>query len=198
MANPDRSHSKKTLTHDDLDLLATHLLNKLVVRASQSIEPKPEPEPEPGVEDQKPVGFNCTHCGGFNAFPAEEIDPEYPYTRPPSPHQNPLLIPAATFPSYLTPGRARVAGHFPTRTRLVSPRPTSPDPLVQSFEGDELTGWYTVTAGLRLGVFTNWNRMSPFVTGIRGAIHKKYKSEKAAVAAWWSAKAVGGVSLLFQ
>ncbi|KAF8870852.1 hypothetical protein BD779DRAFT_1680795 [Infundibulicybe gibba] len=142
MANPDRSHSKKTLTHDDLDLLVTHLLNKLVVRASQSIEPKPEPEPEPSVEDQKPVGFNCTHCGRFNAFPAKEIDPEV------------LSI-------YLPP--------LPTSESPADPSRNIPQ-----------------------------NRMSPFVTGVRGAIHKKYKSEKAAVTAWWSAKAVGGVSLLFQ
>ncbi|SJL07021.1 uncharacterized protein ARMOST_10364 [Armillaria ostoyae] len=62
--------------------------------------------------------------------------------------------------------------------------------------GQSGESWYVVTAGREVGVFSNWEQVQPFVSGVPHACHKKYRSRAEADAAFETALAEGKVRVL--
>ncbi|PBK67756.1 hypothetical protein ARMSODRAFT_1020273 [Armillaria solidipes] len=54
--------------------------------------------------------------------------------------------------------------------------------------------FYVVTAGHEVGIFTNWEKVQPLVSGVAHACHKKYRSRADAEAAFADALAEGKMS----
>ncbi|KAF8869023.1 hypothetical protein BD779DRAFT_1480442 [Infundibulicybe gibba] len=55
-------------------------------------------------------------------------------------------------------------------------------------------GWYTVTVGRDVGIFTDWNYTSTLVNKVPGAVHKKYSTYAIACTVWLRAEARGSIS----
>ncbi|PBK80810.1 hypothetical protein ARMGADRAFT_1091818 [Armillaria gallica] len=62
--------------------------------------------------------------------------------------------------------------------------------------GQSSENWYVVTASREVGVFSNWEQVQPFISGIPHACHKKYRSCTEADTAFESALAEGKVQVL--
>ncbi|KAF8879145.1 hypothetical protein BD779DRAFT_1676542 [Infundibulicybe gibba] len=212
MANRNQTDLKKNLTRRDLEHLS-YILSTLDIA---------EPECDTN-EANPPRGFICIHCHKYNPPAAEDTDTEYPYTRPPSPSKPPLVLrqahatPRATKSYALRPAKSAVLAN-PMVSSPVHPiphatpesctpqnyAPTSgfsamgvPFTPVTPAPGFNLEGgWYTVTVGRDVGIFTDWNYTSTLVNKVPGAVHKKYSTYAIACTVWLRAEARGSISVV--
>ncbi|PIL33448.1 hypothetical protein GSI_04071 [Ganoderma sinense ZZ0214-1] len=56
--------------------------------------------------------------------------------------------------------------------------------------------WYVVTKGRRVGVWTSWTQMSPYVTGVQANCHQSFASREEALKRYCGAKERGLVAVI--
>ncbi|KAF8875847.1 hypothetical protein BD779DRAFT_1678059 [Infundibulicybe gibba] len=162
----------------------------------------------------------------YNPPVAEDADTEYPYTRPSTPLKPSLTLaprqghptPRAT-KSYYTPRPVKSA--VPANLVVSSPAHLIPHATPKSYTPQNYAptsgfstmgvpftpvtpapgfnlegGWYTVTVGRDVGIYTDWNYASTLVNKVPGAVHKKYSTYAVACTVWLRAEARGSISIV--
>ncbi|KAF5326560.1 hypothetical protein D9611_000752 [Ephemerocybe angulata] len=102
-----------------------------------------------------------------------------PSNAPPAPAM-PLEVPAPTAP---IPGLHSLGPNVPV-----------PAPQVAVYTANDCERYYTVTRGIRVGVFGDWMNTSPFVTGVPAASYTRHRTLLAAYEAYVKAFGRGFVT----
>ncbi|KAJ2913843.1 hypothetical protein MD484_g6554, partial [Candolleomyces efflorescens] len=153
-----------------------------------------------GTVAAAPLGLASS--GGCSAGPSASVDPSS------SAAANAVAGPssgAGTFgaipsgPSGTPAGAGAVSFNPPAPVVPISgihPLPAGtpiPTPDQAVYANADAARYYTVTRGLRVGVFEGWPRVSPYVTGVQRAVYSRHRTLQEAYDAYCIAYAHGAV-----
>ncbi|KAK0236281.1 hypothetical protein EDD85DRAFT_954143 [Armillaria nabsnona] len=124
--------------------------------------------------------------------PSSPVVARHPFTR--SPLSQPVSSSTTAVSSSLA--TAGPSSHPPPPAQVHSGFHCSNCGTFNPAVGQTGESWYVVTAGCEVGVFSNWEQVQLFVSGVPHACHKKYRSHAEADAAFETALAEGKVRVL--
>ncbi|PBK64757.1 hypothetical protein ARMSODRAFT_1023019 [Armillaria solidipes] len=106
-------------------------------------------------------------------------------------HHRPQLSAAPALVNAQVPANAQPSSH----TVSQGSAPSVAGPSVQANVGPD-GPWYAITKGWSIGVFHNWQNVSPLVTGVGRSCFSRYPTQAAALAAFNEAVSAGAVEVL--